>query len=89
MSTAPTSFEGANDRRKHHYVREIFEEAVELVAPFFARGNTWGNSTLDHLAYRSLRETFPQLSVEEAHILVVAAKRIYADRKGQSAATEH
>lgn len=72
-----------HDRRKHHRVREIFEEAVDLIAPFFDPANTWGNRTLDHLAYRSLRENYPDLSMEEVHVLVVAAQRIYADRRAE------
>jgi hypothetical protein len=71
----------ARERRKHHRVREIFEEAVDLIAPFFDPANTWGNRTLDHLAYRSLRETYPDLSMEEVHVLVVAAQRVYAERR--------
>lgn len=78
---SPILDDDARDRRKHHRVREIFEEAVDLIAPFFDPANTWGNRTLDHLAYRSLRETYPDLSMEEVHVLVVAAQRVYANRR--------
>jgi len=54
---------------------------VDLIAPFFDPANSWGNRTLDHLAYRSLRENYPDLSMEEVHVLVVAAQRIYAERR--------
>jgi hypothetical protein len=65
------------ERRKFPSVRAIFDEASELIAPFFAPENRWGNATLDHLAYRVIRERYPQLSVEEVHVLVVAAARVY------------
>ncbi len=68
------------DRRKYHEVRAIFEEAIEVIQPFFDPANSWGNRSLDHLAYRSLRENYPQLSMEEVHVLVVAAKRVFAER---------
>lgn len=67
------------DRRQYHRVREIFEEAYALIAPFFATENRWANSTLDHLAYRVVRDHYPELSAAEVHVLVVAAKRVYGD----------
>jgi hypothetical protein len=72
------------DRRRHHRVREVFEEAVALIAPFFEHDDDWGHGTLDHLAYRSLRNAFPQLSVTEVHVLVVAARRVYASKAAAS-----
>jgi hypothetical protein len=74
------------ERRKYHRVREIFEEAYELITPFFAKENRWGNATLDHLAYRVVREQYPELSFEEVHILVVASKRAYTELDAESAA---
>lgn len=69
------------ERRKYHEVRAIFEEAIEVIQPFFDPANAWGNRSLDHLAYRSVREHYPQLSMEEVHVLVVAAKRVFAERR--------
>jgi hypothetical protein len=77
------------ERRKYHRVREIFEEAYELIAPFFAKENRWGNATLDHLAYRVVREQYPELSFEEVHILVVASKRVYTELEAEDAAGPH
>ena len=74
------------ERRKYHRVREIFEEAYELVAPFFAKENRWGNATLDHLAYRVVRDHYPELSFEEVHVLVVATKRVYSELEAEDAA---
>lgn len=71
-----TPYDGT-ERRKYHHVRAIFEDACQLISPFFAKENRWGNATLDHLAYRVLRENYPELSFEEVHVLVVAAKRVF------------
>lgn len=71
------------DRRQYHHVREIFEDACELIAPFFAPENRWGNSTLDHLAYRVVREHYPELAFAEVHVLVVAAKRLHSGHTQQ------
>ena len=71
------------DRRQHHHVREIFEDACQLIAPFFATENRWGNATLDHLAYRVIREHYPELAFGEVHVLVVAAKRLHSGHTPQ------
>ncbi|AWI80103.1 MAG: hypothetical protein CVU19_08180 [Betaproteobacteria bacterium HGW-Betaproteobacteria-13] len=67
------------EQRRYHRVREIFDEASVLIAPFFARESRWANSTLDHLAYRVVRDRYPELSAAEVHVLVVACARLYAD----------
>lgn len=82
MDTPATSPE----RRKYHHVREIFDDAYELITPFFAKENRWANATLDHLAYRVLRENYPELSFEEVHVLVVAAKRVFTELQAERAA---
>lgn len=48
-----------------------------MLAPFFADENRWGNATLDHLAYRVVRENYPELSFDEVHVLVVASRRVH------------
>lgn len=77
---------GIQERRKFLRVREIFEQAYELIAPFFAKENRWGNATLDHLAYRVVRENYPELSFEEVHVLVVASRRVYTELEAESRA---
>ncbi|NMG73167.1 hypothetical protein GPA25_00165 [Aromatoleum diolicum] len=79
MNPPPSPATGMHERRKFLRVREIFEQACELIAPFFARENRWGNATLDHLAYRVVRENYPELSFEEVHVLVIASRRVYAE----------
>lgn len=80
MTSPSPDRSGLQERRSHHHVREIFEEACELIMPFFARENRWGNTTLDHLAYRVLRDHYPELGFEEVHVLVVAAHRVHSNR---------
>ncbi|WP_332669854.1 hypothetical protein [Aromatoleum sp.] len=77
LSPAPPA-PATSERRRYDHVREIFAEASALIAPFFAKENRWGNSTLDHLAYRVIRDRYPELSFEEVHVLVVASRRMYA-----------
>lgn len=76
LSPAPPA-PATSERRRYDHVREIFAEASALIAPFFAKENRWGNSTLDHLAYRVMRDRYPELSFEEVHVLVIASRRVY------------
>lgn len=68
------------ERRKHLRVRGVFDEAIMLIEPFFAPENHWGSNSLDHLAYRTLRNHYPDMSADEVHVLVVAARRVFASR---------
>lgn len=65
-----------HERRRYDHVREIFADAARLIAPFFTEKNRWNRSTLDHLAYRRLRDRYPELSFEEVHVLVAAVRRV-------------
>lgn len=65
------------DRRVNAHLRQIFVEAYDIVEPFFNPANSWGGHTHEHLAFRALRERFPDLSQAEAFIIVTAAKRVF------------
>lgn len=77
--STPSSAE-PGERRKHLRVRAVFEEAIASIEPFFAPENQWSSSSLDHLAYRTLRDRYPEMSYDEVHVLVVAARRVFASR---------
>jgi hypothetical protein len=78
------------ERRVHTRLREIFEEAIELVRPFFEGNAIWCGVPLGHFAQRMLRERYPDLTTEEIYVFVTAAKRVYAAeraaRKAENAA---
>lgn len=78
MNLPPSTGKMPSERRCHPCLRVVFEEACALIAPFFADENRWGNATLDHLAYRVVRDRYPELSFGEVHILVVASRRVYS-----------
>lgn len=65
------------DRRANHELRDKFEQACRIVAPFFSADNQWSGHSLDHMAYRVLREQMPTLSQAEVHVIVVAAARVF------------
>lgn len=57
---------------------QIFGDVFLLVEPFFDPNNTWGGQPLEHLAFRALREQYPDLSGDEAIMLITAVRRVYA-----------
>ncbi|MDR1647854.1 MAG: hypothetical protein LBR88_07465 [Zoogloeaceae bacterium] len=62
-------------------MREIFDHAYTLIEPFFAFFE-WGGKHLKDLALQRLNETYPKLSQENLHILIIAAERVYRERNG-------
>lgn len=80
-STTQTEPLESEERRQYHAVRAIFLEALGRLEPFFDPDKSWGKGTMDHLAYRSLHESYPHLSPTEVHILVTAAKRYFAGER--------
>lgn len=79
----------AAERRANPRVRSVFAQAHALIAPFFAPGADWGGHTLDHLAYRALREHFPGLTEAEVQQIVTAAAHVRASGRTPVAHTEH
>jgi hypothetical protein len=70
----------AGERRRNLRLRTVFETAFVMIEPFFDPAQGWGGQSLEHLAFRVVRENFPELTGEEVHSLVVAAHRVYIDR---------
>lgn len=76
---AMNSWEG-QERRSAPELRAIFEQAYGLIEPFLDPNNAWAGQSMQHLALRTLCDSFPQLSLDQAHILVVAATRVFKER---------
>lgn len=66
------------ERRTNHGLRAVVAAAAELVRPFLEESNAWCGHSLEHLAYRAVREAYPELQPGEVHLVVVAAMRIQA-----------
>ena len=71
------------ERRLSYRLRSVFDAAFALLEPFFDVEKGWAGPSLEHLAFRLLRENFSELTSEEVHLLVVAAHRAYIDRYPQ------
>jgi len=66
-----------NDRRVQHNLRQIFEGACRITAPFFDPAQSWGGSSLTMYARQTLRETYPELSQQEIAILFSGVTRFH------------
>jgi hypothetical protein len=69
------------ERRVNTRLRSVFDTALELVGACFDPQQAWSGVCLEHIAYRVLREHYPELSAGEIYAFVVAAKRIYSTRQ--------
>jgi hypothetical protein len=63
------------DRRTNPELRGIFDQVCELVCPFLAPENHWGGQSLSRLAFRAVRDRFPELPAESVRVLVEACMR--------------
>ena len=66
---------GDQERRKHINLREIFEDACLLTAPFFDTTQAWGNTSLTMYARQALREAYPDLTQQEIAMLSASVER--------------
>lgn len=69
------------ERRKHVNLRALFDDVVRHVEPFFKEGGGLNGSRPDFWMARTIRDAYPQLSNEEAHVLARAAARYYQEHK--------
>lgn len=74
---ASKSHSPQTERRHNLRLRELFEEAYERIQPCLDPRQTWGRVPLEHLAFRMLREAYPDLPPQEVHLLVCASVRVY------------
>lgn len=76
----PQQGPGQPDRRHDETLRQMFEDAYPLIEPFFDPATGWGGHSLEHLAFRVLRDNFPALSSAQLHTIVVIAHRVFIER---------
>ena len=74
---AGTETNGADERRKNNNLREIFEAACQITAPFFDSAQSWGNASLTMYARQTLREAYPDLTQQEIAILWASVERFH------------
>lgn len=75
-----------SERRQNHQLRSLFEEAYARVEPCLDPKQAWGRVPLEHLAFRMLREAYPDLPPQEVRLLVCASVRVYRQRRQGEAA---
>ena len=67
-----------SERRSNHELRQRFALVFEVLKPYFDSDNQWAGRSHEHLAYRTVKEHFPELSAQDCFIAVATAKRMLA-----------
>ena len=80
MTEKPQEAGDRPDRRVNTRLRQIFDEGLTLIEPFFDPDKAWGGNSLEYLAFRVMRENYPELSQDEVRTFVMAAKRVYGEK---------
>lgn len=66
-----------NERRQHHHLRAIYDDARVRIDHFFHSSPEWANSPMDYLAHRVVHEAYPSLTPQDVRVLVSAIERRY------------
>ncbi|HJW02390.1 MAG TPA: hypothetical protein VJ548_03845 [Azospira sp.] len=87
MSSTFTDAAGKDlpERRGNTRLRSVFDAVYVQIEPFFDPKNTWGGRSLEHLAFRVVRDSHPELSQQEVHQIVVAASRVFRSKNPELA----
>ncbi|WP_374502127.1 hypothetical protein [Zoogloea sp.] len=68
------------ERRKNLSLRELVDKAYVIIEPFFDPANAWNGQSLEHLAYRVVREQLPDIAPQDVQVIVSASTRIYRSK---------
>ena len=68
------------ERRKTLSLRELVDKSYVIIDPFFDPANAWNGQSLEHLAYRVVREQLPDIAPQDAQVIVSASTRIYRSK---------
>jgi hypothetical protein len=68
----------STERRTRHELRALFPAACVALQPFFDPATLWAGQSHEHLALRTLKEQFPQLTAQDCFLVVITAKRLFA-----------
>ncbi len=64
-----------NERRQNLELRDIFEDACRIAAPFLDPANGIAGTPMTRHAYVAIHEHYPQLSTQKLSLLVHAVER--------------
>jgi len=76
------------ERRRNPALRALFDEAYARIEPCLDPRHGWNGQPLEHFAFRMLREAYPELTPQDARILVGAALRVWRERNPAAPAAQ-
>ncbi len=76
----PDLSSAAQERRKRPDLRDIFEEIIRKVEPFFQKDTGINGGTTEYWAARVIHDAHPDLTNHDVKVLIDAAARFYRER---------
>ena len=55
----------------------VYPPEFEALRPFFDRRTQWGSSSQEVLAYRTLKDHFPDFSPQEIFVTIITARHLF------------
>jgi len=68
------------DRRVNLHLRSLFENSCRITAPFFDPKHGWSTTYLTLYAQQTLREAYPELSLQEIALLFAGVQSFHINR---------
>jgi hypothetical protein len=60
----------------------LYPPVYEALRPFFDRRTQWGSGSQELLAYRTLKDHFPEMGPQEIFVVIITARQLF--RTGSS-----
>jgi hypothetical protein len=74
------SLYSGSERREHHQLRDIFEQAYRVAFPLLDSKQVIQVNSTTHFLRVVLHDSFPELHQQEIAILSVSIERVYRER---------
>ncbi len=68
------------ERRVYTNIRDVFDQACEISAPFFDPKQTWTGKPMLVMADRRLRAEYPEMAPQDFSVLMSAVIQFYTVR---------
>jgi hypothetical protein len=76
----PDQSTSVQERRKRPDLRNVFEEIIRKVEPFFQKSTGLNGGTTEYWAARVIHDAHPDLTHHDVKVLINAAARYYQER---------
>lgn len=72
-----STFQPPTEAGERRPIDLVYPPEYEALRPFFDRRTQWGDNGHEVLAYRTLKNHFPDLSPQEIFVIIITARHLF------------